>query len=158
MSDGKEVKRYYFRPTGGETDTGHLEFTCNDESLEGDDWFVPAADHDRVVTELKNEMAAIRAQGYNDWRMDLKRANETIAELRAEVVKARSSFTNSEAEIFNLKKQIATQARVIEIAKRVLHNAGLRPPDGGTPTVETICEDLSDAMTEIAAIEKEGEK
>lgn len=148
--------------------------------------YVLAADHDRIVKEIKNEslserltisntlnevidvknrtIAELRAnlstcqsvlQGAFNVQTDLK---EEIAELRAEVERTKGFKTALEDAVIKYRKTIATQAKVIEIAKRVLHNAGLRPPDGGTPSVETICEDLSDAMTEISAIEKEGAK
>lgn len=80
MSDGKEVKRF----SGKALPRFKYESEPIDDVIQ-EQFFVKAEDHDQIVAELKNEMAAIRAQGYNDWRMDLKRANETIAELRAKL-------------------------------------------------------------------------
>ncbi len=129
------------------------------------------AAHNKIVTE------------YNEQRENIIELIKKIAdvkterdELRAEVERLKHAIkqeiqNNDEfgcefVYIVMAKETIARQAReaevskaVIEIAKRVLHNAGLRPPDGGTPTVETICEDLNDAIKKIAAIEQaEGEK
>lgn len=149
MSDVKEVKRYI-------PDNTPI-YLVGESTPEPTTCVVFGRDHDRIVAELKNEMAAIRAQGYNDWRMDLKRANETIDELRAEVVKARSSFTNSEAEIFNLKKQIATQARVIARAVKALNeyrcSSCLNRDELNCYRYEACS-----SYKELAAIEKEGAK
>lgn len=88
--------------------------------------------HCRIVGKELEATRQYRDMAH-EYRDELKIKNETIARQarEAEVSKA-----------------------VIVIAKRVLYNAGLRPPDGGTPTVETICEDLNDAIKEIAAIER----
>ena len=116
--------------------------------------FIQAPKHDSIVAELKAQLE--HSETKVGW---LLRDNErVVAELRAEVERVTSQYQASSIE---WGQTIARQAReaevskaVIEAAKRVLHNAGLRPPDGGTPTVETICEDLNDAIKEIAAIDR----
>ena len=138
MSDGKEVKRWqaphtmrYRLPAERESETDHAT-----EAYALPCSVVLASDHDRIVAELRAEVERYRFL-YEDYSSEVEKLQH---------------------ERRQLETAIATQARVIQIAKRVLHNAGLRPPDGGTPTVETICEDLNDAIKEIAAIEKEGAK
>ena len=77
-----------------------------------------------------------------------------VAELKAYVEETNRILRDVDKQCYQDERTIAKQTKVIEIAKRVLYNAGLRPPDGGTPTVETICEDLNDAIKKIAAIER----
>ena len=153
MSDGKEANlRWKIQSSLRETDIiiGPATF----EQIE----VMPVTDHDRIVADkdgLINGMSA-----------DIVDRDRMIAELRAEVERYKNLYEDYSSEVEelqherrNLETTIARQARVIEIAKRVLYNAGLRPPDGVTPTVETICEDLNDAIKKIAAIERaEGEK
>lgn len=136
----------------------NVEYVSN--PLNGWRKFMPVEDHDRIVVELRAEVVALQNElEHIELRHD-NAADEAggykteLTEARAELFAVNHKLTKHRAANKMLEQTIATQARVIEIAKRVLNNAGLRPPDGGTPTVETICEDLSDAMTEIAAIEK----
>lgn len=128
MNDGKEVKRWVIpnrKDDFGFSIAVEKNGFTDEQGYGGYTEVMPVADHDRIVAEL--------------W---------------VEVEKAQSIAWDRKCKAREHELTIATQSRVIEIAKRVLQNAGLRPPDGGTPTVETICEDLSDAMTEIAAIER----
>lgn len=164
MSDGKEVKRWW---------TNHMTMESSYESATHTwpkaEWadlvsYVSGDDHDRIVADRDAKIVRMTS--------DIVDCDRRIAELRAEVGRYKSSqivnaiksgqyYGDALDEIANLNQTIVRQARaaevskaVIEIAKRVLYNAGLRPPDGGTPTVETICEDLNDAIKEITAIER----
>lgn len=138
----------------------NVEYVSN--PLNGWRKFMPVEDHDRIVAELRAEVVGVKVAMHNaasGLSMEIKKRmlfEKQLLYARAEVEALRKlDIVTALNSVLDKKNEtIATQARVIEIAKRVLNNAGLRPPDGGTPTVETICEDLSDAMTEIAAIEK----
>ena len=162
MSDS--MKHFYLEKMVGNT------YAVYEEKVDGleDDAIdvVLVSDHDRIVAAQKNHLDDIYTE-------ELFRKEQAIAELRAEVERYKNLYEDYSSEVEelqherrNLETTIARQAReaevlkaVIVIAKRVLYNAGLRPPDGGTPTVETICEDLNDAIKKIAAIERaEGEK
>lgn len=67
MSDASKVKRFYFIPTGEKDFFGRPTFVCDNKPLNGDVWFIPVEDHDRVVNELHN-----RLYEYNKETSELK--------------------------------------------------------------------------------------
>ena len=164
MTDSKDVKRWR-----GMTQETEWDDNCKLDRCKWAD-LVLASDHDRIVAELRAEVSTALKRVF-DRQVGYMVSANAFRVLAEEIQKydpafvlpgsfARRKFVaDRNDKIQELKQTIATQARVIEIAKRVLHNAGLRPPDGGNPTVETICEDLNDAIKAIAAIERaEGAK
>lgn len=72
MSDGKEVKRFYFVPTGDKDFFGSPTFVCPTKSLNGDYWFVTVEDHDRIVAEKDAEISRLTES--LEWETALKKA------------------------------------------------------------------------------------
>jgi multidrug resistance efflux pump len=148
-----EVKRYVF-PVGGVS-------SCEDTSHE----FVLAFDHDRIVAELNKTLKRtidLANSVANEREETIAAQAREIEELKGGGARFKVAYEREckntdllRQDLLEAEKELAKAKMVIKIAKRVLHNAGLRPPDGGQPTVDTICEDLNDAIMAIAAIENE---
>jgi hypothetical protein len=149
------IENYYY------TQHSHRE-------MSGGDAYVLESDHDRIVAELNKTLKRtidLANSVANEREETIAAQAREIEELKAEVEHAKCETADAMSGCCDCpmmksthrqhELELAKARRVIEIAKRVLHNAGLRPPDGGQPTVDTICEDLNDAIMAIAAIENE---
>lgn len=124
MSDGKEVKRFYFVPTGEKDVFGSPTFVCHDKSLNGDDWFMPVEDHDRIVAELRAEVERLKGKTPTRIRFDGTRFKKVKD--RFERAFSQLNRPNDTDEQFLISSVESLLLDVGELEARVLHDITYR--------------------------------